>query len=132
MSEGEGAVAFFSVGGDEEQILRFPGLPLRFRGWRSLLDPQRGEDDAHDGDGQPLPLKIHEEDAPRLIPTERAKLLDLFDPCHVLSVQAQLFARVIESDIVRVRRCDWPVELVAKVGEELRERLDAAEAFDGW
>jgi len=61
---------------------------------------------------------------------ERAELLDLLDGDGGVGLDAELGGVVVEGDVLDSVGLDGPVEFVAEIGDELREGLDAPEAFE--
>jgi len=82
----------------------------------------------HD-DRKSLTFKSQEENAPWLLLCKRAELLDLFDLCGVLRVNAEFLRLIFESQFVNVIGLDGPVEIVTKEFDERRQRLDLPEPF---
>ena len=128
---GEGDPAFLAlpVVGHEEQVVGGPGLALGLVGRGALLEGHPAEDAAQRHHGQALRLELDEEDAPGLTRHERAQALDLLDLGRVLRVDPELLRGVLEGQLLEVVRVDRPAELVAQVGDELVEAVDAGEAF---
>ena len=130
VGEGNGAVGFLAVGGDEEEVAGLPCLAVGLVRRVPLLQHERAEDEPHDDDGQSLLFEVHPEDAPRLIAIERTELLDLLDAHGGFGGDAEFGAGVFEADVLDVVGLDRPVEFVAQVGDERREGLDAPEAVE--
>jgi hypothetical protein len=61
---------------------------------------------------------------------ERAELLDFLDAHGSGGGQAEFGAGVVEADVLDVVGLEGPVEFVTEVGDEGRERLDAAEPVE--
>ncbi len=119
----------FAEGGNEQQVVRVPGGAFGAAGRRPLLEHQLAEDAAQGDNRQALGLELDEEDAPGLAGHQRAKLLDAVDLGGGLGVEAQFFRLIIEREVVEVLGVDGPIEPVAEILHQGRERLDLPEFF---
>ena len=116
--------AVVAEGGDEQQIVRYPGRGRALVGRRALLEHQVAQDAPQHHHRHPFALELDEEDAPRLAAGQRPQLVDRLDLGRVLVLEAQFGRRVLEGQFVeavflpaasRVRLPDSAPECSGKV-----------------
>jgi len=127
VSQADLAGSAFAVGRHEQQIVQVPGRTLGAVGRGSLLENQLPQDAAQGDHGQTLRLELDEEDAPRLVGNQWAKLPDVPDLGRGFGIEPQILGLVVEGQIFERVIVDGPVEFLLQVLDQLREAPDLSQ-----
>ena len=126
---GEGEALVIGGGADEEEVFVLPGL-------EAGVAPPAGDEAAQNlAQGSAVHLRIgelNEEDAPRLAGDKGAELAHraALKAGRVAVGQTKLIRRPVKSEVIGDGvRGDGPAEFIAKVGDEVGQRLDPLDRF---